>query len=48
MYDLIEISSNTALDTILNIPCKSIIVKTALGQTIIWYNDEILKVDAKL
>lgn len=48
MYDLIEISSNTALDTILNIPCKSIIVKKALGQTIIWYNNEILKVDAKL
>ena len=46
--NLIEITDSEALDTILGIPCKSIIVKSALGEMKLWYTSDYLKMDASL
>jgi hypothetical protein len=34
-------------ETILGIPCKSVIVETSFGKTILWYNSNYFKMDAK-
>lgn len=43
----VEILEHTELDTILGIPCKSIVVKSSLGSMTIWYNSDHFKMDAK-
>lgn len=46
--ELIEIVDNENTETILGIVCKSIIVKSKLGQMTIWYNKDYFKIDAAL
>ncbi len=45
MDEFVEILENDNRDTILRIPCKSVLVKSKLGQMILWYNDDYLKMD---
>lgn len=46
--DLIEIIESDETNIVLNIACKSIVVKSKMGQMTLWYNSEYLKMDAKL
>ena len=48
MDELIEITDNETVDTILGIPCKSILVKSKFGQTTVWYNSDYFKMDASM
>jgi hypothetical protein len=48
MDNLIEITDSEVLDTISGIPCKSIVVKSALGEMKLWYNSDYFKMDASL
>lgn len=48
MDEFIEIVDGEAGDTILGIPCKSIIVKSDMGQMTLWYNSDYFKMDADL
>lgn len=48
MDELVEIIGNEAVDTILGIPCKSIAVKSKMGQTTLWYNSAYFKMDASM
>ncbi len=41
----VEIVETTELDTILAIPCKSLLIKSKLGTMTLWYNSDYLKVD---
>lgn len=47
MDELIEIIDLEETDTILEIPCKSIIVKSKMGQMKLWYNSDYLRMDSK-
>lgn len=44
--EIVEISENESVDTIIGIPCKSISVKSKMGQMILWYNKDYFKMDA--
>jgi hypothetical protein len=46
--ELIEIIDIENADTIMGIPCKSILVKSTLGQMTLWYNADYFKMDAIL
>ncbi|MCX2745520.1 hypothetical protein OO013_16690 [Mangrovivirga sp. M17] len=46
MDEFVEIIESDLTETILGIPCKSIIVKTKMGQMTIWYNSDYFKMDA--
>jgi hypothetical protein len=48
MDELVEIIDNEAVDTILGIPCKSITVKSKMGQMTLWYNSNYFKMDASM
>lgn len=48
MDELVEINDSAAVDTIMGIPCKSIIVKSKMGQMTLWYNSDYFKMDASL
>lgn len=48
MDELVEIKDSEAVDTIMGIPCKSIIVKSKMGQMTLWYNSNYFKMDASL
>lgn len=45
--DFIEFVSSKETITILNIQCKKILLKTKMGITEIWYNEDYLKIDPK-
>lgn len=45
--EVTEIIDSELTDTIMNIPCKKIIINSKLGQTTIWYNSDYFKVDDK-
>lgn len=45
MDEFLEITDGDNSDTILGIPCKSIIVKSKMGKMVLWYNDNYLKMD---
>ncbi len=47
MYELIEIIDSEETDTILGIPCKSVIVKSKMGKMTLWYNPDYFKMDSK-
>ncbi|MGB1040690.1 MAG: hypothetical protein ACPGVD_07445, partial [Flavobacteriales bacterium] len=44
---VVEIIDSKETDTILGIPCKSIIIKSQLGEMILWFNSKHFKMDAK-
>jgi len=46
--ELVEIKDSEAVDTIMGISCKSIIVKSKMGQMTLWYNSDYFKMDASL
>lgn len=46
--DLIDIIQNPGIDTILGIPCKSIIIKTSDTYQIAWYNEEYFPIDPEV
>ncbi len=46
MDELVEIIDSEDSDTILGIPCKSVIVKSKMGKMTLWYNSEYFKMDA--
>lgn len=48
MDKFIEIIDSKETDTILGILCKSVIVKSKMGQMTLWYNSEHFKMDAEL
>lgn len=48
MDEFIEIIESESLDTIMGIPCKSIVVKSKMGQTTLWYNNNYFTIDAVL
>lgn len=48
MDELVEITDSEAMDTIMGISCKSIIVKSKMGQMTLWYNSDYFKMDASL
>lgn len=48
MDALTGISDHDAVDTILGIPCRSVIVKTAMGETTLWFNSDHLRMDPGL
>lgn len=48
MDEFVEIIDSKITDTILGIPCKSIILKSLMGEITLWYNEEYLKMDANL
>ena len=43
--EFIRISDYGSTDTILGIPCISVLVKSKLGEMIIWYNKDFFKLD---
>lgn len=45
--EFIEIKSTEDKDTILGIPCVSVLVKSKLSKITLWYNSDQLKIDAK-
>lgn len=45
LYDIIQ---NPGIDTILGIPCKSIIVKTSDTYQIAWYNEDYFPIDPEV
>lgn len=48
MDNLLEISDYDVLDTILGIPCKAIVIKSAFGEMKLWYNSDYFKMDPSL
>ncbi|MEZ4970912.1 MAG: hypothetical protein R2814_14880 [Flavobacteriaceae bacterium] len=44
----IKIMDSKQLDTIMGIPCKSIIVKSDTGEMVLWYNTDYFRVNPKL
>jgi hypothetical protein len=46
--DFKEIIENEKSETIMGIVCKSIIVKSKMGEMTIWYNKDYLKIDSHL
>lgn len=46
--ELVEITDNESVDTILGIPCKSITLESKMGQMTLWYNRDYFKMDASL
>lgn len=46
--ELIGIIESSAVDTILGISCKSILVKSKMGEMTLWYNSDYFKMDATL
>jgi hypothetical protein len=48
MDEVIEIMSSNETETILNIPCKVLILKSKMGSMKVWYNSEHFKTDPKL
>lgn len=44
--EFVEIINNKSVETILGIPCQSIIVKSKSGQLTLWYNNRYFKMDA--
>lgn len=48
MDELVEFVDGTDTETILGIPCKTIVLKSKLGEMKLWYNSNFLKVDPKL
>jgi len=47
MDELIEITDSEKTDTILGIPCKSVILKSKMGKMTLWYNSDYLKMNSK-
>ncbi len=45
--ELIEIIDSEETDTILGIPCRSVIVKSKMGKMTLFYNSDYLKMDSK-
>lgn len=43
--EFVEIVESDNTETVLGIPCKSIIVKSKMGTMVLWYNDNYLKMD---
>lgn len=48
MDEFVEFVDGTDTETILGIPCKTIVLKSKLGEMKLWYNSNYLKVDPKL
>jgi len=48
MDELVEITTSEALDTIMGISCRSILVKSKMGQITLWYNNAYFKMDASM
>lgn len=46
MDELVEITDSEMMDTIMGISCKTIIVKSNMGEMTIWYNNDYFKMDA--
>lgn len=46
MDELVEIVDSEETDTILGISCKSVVVKSKMGQMTLWYNSDYFKMDS--
>jgi hypothetical protein len=47
MDEFVDFAESNQTDTILGIPCKSIILNSKFGKMAIWYNPDYFKMDAK-
>lgn len=47
MDAFVEITASDKTETILGIPCKSMVLKSKMGQMTLWYNSDHFKMDAK-
>jgi hypothetical protein len=45
--EFIEMIDNELTDTIMGIPCQSVLVKSKMGRMTLWYNRDYFKIDEK-